>query len=180
MRCVLPLLALCALSSVSLRASDIFDITLSGTTLSGSGTLTTDGICSDCFPGLGLLSLTINIGINSGPAAFDIIDDFDTGAPPTEYDRSNNLLTYGRINSETGDSVLLTRSPFRAWSLSHGGMVEAIGGVSITPAATPEPPPLFLLMPIVAILVLRWRYPLFCRPVSSSPTPREEVVQPGN
>jgi hypothetical protein len=112
-------------------------------------------MCSDCFPGLGLLSLTINIGINSGPAAFDIIDDADAGL--TEYDRTNNLLLYARINSETGDGLGLTRSPFRTWVLIHGGMEEAPGGVSITPAATPEPRSLFLLMPIVAVLVLRWR-----------------------
>jgi hypothetical protein len=72
MRLLLPLVALCALSSVPLRA-DMFDITLSGTTLSGSGTFTTDGTCSLCkFPGFGLLSLTINIGPDSGADAFDL------------------------------------------------------------------------------------------------------------
>src|SRR5262245_29640471 len=64
MRFLLPLVALCAFSSAPLRASDLFDITLTGT--SGSGTLTTDGICAACEPGAGLLSLTINIGQDSG------------------------------------------------------------------------------------------------------------------
>ena len=71
MRIVLPLVALCALSSVPLKA-DMFDITLTGDpgSLSGDGTFTTDGICSVCFPGMGLLSVTINIGPDSGMNAF--------------------------------------------------------------------------------------------------------------
>jgi hypothetical protein len=67
MRFLLPLAALCALSSAPLRASDIFNITLTGElgSPSGSGTFTTDGIRVLCRPsglGGGLLSLTINIG----------------------------------------------------------------------------------------------------------------------
>jgi hypothetical protein len=74
MRFLRSLVALCALSSVPLRA-DMFNITLSGS-LSGSGTFTTDGTCVICMPsGLGLLSLTINIGPDSGTDAFDIRDD---------------------------------------------------------------------------------------------------------
>jgi hypothetical protein len=73
-RLLLPLLALCALSSAPLRASDIFDITLTGNpgSVSGNGTFTTDGICVFCRPDLGMLRLTINIGANTGMDAFDI------------------------------------------------------------------------------------------------------------
>ena len=64
MRLLLPLVALCTLSSVPLTA-DMFHITLSGTTLSGTGTFTTDGKCQMCLPGAGFLSLTIKIGSDS-------------------------------------------------------------------------------------------------------------------
>ena len=52
----------------------MLDITFAGS-LSGSGTFSTDGTCALCVPGAGLLSLTINIGPDSGTDAFDLSDD---------------------------------------------------------------------------------------------------------
>jgi hypothetical protein len=148
-RFALPLVALCALSSVPLRASDIFDITLTGT-LSGNGTFTTDGTCEICEPyGAGLLSLTIDIGRNSGPNAFDLIDDSLAAAA---YIRSENSLTYAAINSETDDIFDMTVS---LWSLTRVGMVDS-GTFSVT--EVPEPSSLFLLMPGVALVGLRLRH----------------------
>ena len=100
MRLLLPLVALCTLSSVPLTA-DMFHIALSGTTLSGSGTFTTDGTCQMCLPGAGFLSLTINIGSDSGTDAFDISDDA-LGAL-TLYERPTNTFAYQGTNSETND-----------------------------------------------------------------------------
>src|SRR5262245_54437973 len=105
MRFLLPLVALCALSSTPLRASDIFDITLSSPALSGSGTFTTDGICVFCTPGIGgLLSLTINIGLDSGTDAFDISDDGFIASLPF-YFRTFNAFGYVALNSETNDTL---------------------------------------------------------------------------
>jgi hypothetical protein len=154
MRCVLPLLALCALSSVPLRASDIFDMTLTGQ-LSGSGTFTTDGTCTVCMPGSGLLSLTVNIGPDSGTDAFDISDDH---LGPVFYQRGANFLFYSGTNSETGDVLNMVAEP-NNWALTGAnGSTLGTGTFSITPVVVPEPSSLFLLMPIVAIGGLRWRH----------------------
>jgi hypothetical protein len=151
MRFVLPLVALCALSSVPLRASDIFDITLTGG-LSGNGTLTTDGTCPNCIPVIGgLLSLTINIGPDSGADAFDITDD-NLGV--AEFFRTMRILTYSATNSETGD--MLHMFQFSTW-IWEGGGAGAAGTYSITPEV-PEPRSLVLLMPAVALVGLRVKY----------------------
>jgi hypothetical protein len=161
MRFLLPLVALCALSSAPLRAEVFYDITLTSVVggLSGSGTFTTDVQCGFCAPNSGLLSLTINIGPDSGAAAFDIIDD----QPGAEYIRDSNALFYiGRdtefaTNSETGDRFALSFAVpnSRTWELLRGTLVDT-GTYSVAPV--PEPRSLFLLMPIVAIVGLRWRH----------------------
>ena len=155
MRFLLPLVALCALSSVSLRASDIFDITFTGS-LSGSGTFTTDGTCSVCVDGgLGLLSLTINIGLDSGANAFDITDDLSSA----QYIRGPNSFGFQGVNSETLDKLTtgLVGSNPNGWQLSLlFGLPLGSGTFTVTPAAAaPEPSSLFLLMPIVVILGVR-------------------------
>jgi hypothetical protein len=104
------------------------------------------------FPGAGLLSLTINIGPDSGASAFDISDDFPG---PTIYNRPANNLLYIRINSETNDVLDMS---FNNWGLNRAGSVIGTGTYSITPAPVPEPSYLFLLMPIVALGGLRWRH----------------------
>jgi hypothetical protein len=153
MRLLLPLVALCALSSVPLRA-DLFDITLSGTTLSGSGTFTTDGTCSLCrFPGFGLLSVTINIGPDSRADAFDLSDD-GLGAL-TLYQRPGNTLAYQGTNSETNDFLDME---LNIWFLTRAGSTIGSGTYSVTPTPVPEPRSLFLLTPIVALGGLRLRH----------------------
>jgi hypothetical protein len=136
-----------------LRASDIFAITLTGNpgSPSGSGIFTTDGICGFCQPfSLGLLSLTINIGPDSGPNAFDISDDIFYQA---FYNRPANNLRYDAENSETNDILHMIEGN---WSLGVPGIVLGSGTYSVAPA--PEPRSLFLLMPIVALVGLRWRH----------------------
>ena len=155
MRLLLTLVALCSLSSVPLRA-DMFDITLTGNpgSPSGGGTFTTDGICMLCFPfpGAGLLSVTINIGPDSGASAFDISDD---GIGPKIYNRPANTFLYMGSNSETNDFLDMALND---WFLTRAGSSIGSGTYSITPAAAiPEPSYLFLLMPIVALGGLCWR-----------------------
>src|SRR5262245_34866671 len=95
-----------------------FDITLTGPLLSGNGTFSTDGTCAVCVPGAGLLSLTINIGPDTGAAAFDISDD---ALGPTAYSRAQNLLSYTGTNSETGDLLVIFSSRFSPWNLQLAG-----------------------------------------------------------
>ena len=149
MRLLLPLVALCTLSSVPLRA-DMLDIRLSGS-LSGSGTFTTNGTCQMCLPGAGFSSLTINIGSNSGTHAFDISDDA-LGAL-TLYQRPTNTLAYQGTNSETNDFLDME---LNIWFLTQAGSTIGSGTYSVTPV--PEPSYLFPLMPIVALVGLRWRH----------------------
>ena len=158
MRFLHTLVALCALSSVPLRA-DTFDITFNVLFggLTASGTFTTNGICGFCTPGSGLsqglLSLTINIGPDSGASAFDISDD---GIGPKIYNRPANTLLYMGSNSETNDFLDMALND---WFLTRAGSSIGSGTYSITPAAAiPEPSYLFLLMPIVALVGLHWRH----------------------
>ena len=148
MRLLLPLVALCTLSSVPLTA-DMFNITLSGTTLSGSGTFTTDGTCQMCLPSAGFLSLTINIGSDSGTHAFDISDD--ALGTLTLYQRPTNTLAYQGTNSETNDFLDME---LNIWFLTQAGSTIGSGTYSVAPV--PEPSYLFLLMPIVALVGLRY------------------------
>jgi hypothetical protein len=152
MRSLLSLVALCALSSVPLTA-DMFNITFLGS-LSGRGTFSTDGTCTLCqVPGFGLLNLTINIGTDSGTGAFDISDD---GLGLTLYQRPPNNLAYTGTNSETNDFLDMK---LNIWSLTRAGGTVGSGTFSVRPAASvPEPRSLFLLMPIVALVGLRWRH----------------------
>ena len=147
MRFLLPLVAICALSSVPLRA-DILNITFSGS-LSGNGTFSTDGTCTLCRPGFGLLSLTINIGPDSGADAFDLSDD-GLGAL-TLYQRPGNTLAYQGTNSETDDFLDME---LNIWFLTRAGSTIGSGTYSVTPTPVPEPRSLFLLMPIVALVLV--------------------------
>ena len=151
MRFLFPLVTLCALSSVPLRA-DTLNITFSGS-LSGSGTFSTDGTCTLCVPSAGLLSLAINIGPDSGTDAFDLSDD--GLGPLTLYQRSTNTLAYQGTNSETNDFLDME---LNIWSLSQAGSTIGSGTYSVMPAAAvPEPSSLFLLTAIVPLFSLRWR-----------------------
>jgi hypothetical protein len=154
MRLLLPLVALCVLASAPLRA-DMFDIRLTGNpgSPSGSGTFSTDGTCTLCTPGSGLLSLTVNIGPNSGMDAFDISDD--ALGTLTLYQRPANTLAYQGTNSETNDFLDME---LNIWFLSRAGSMIGLGTYSVTPvAAVPEPSYLFPLMPMVALVGLRLR-----------------------
>jgi hypothetical protein len=150
MRLLLPLVALCALASAPLRA-DMFHITLTGSP-SGSGTFSTDGTCALCTPGSGLLSLTVNIGPNSGTDAFDISDD--ALGTLTLYQRSANTLAYQGTNSETNDFLDME---LNIWFLTRAGSMIGSGTYSVTTAVVPEPSYLFPLIPMVALVGLRLR-----------------------
>ena len=152
MRLLLPLVALCALASAPLRA-DMFHITLTGSQ-SGSGAFSTDGTCTLCTPGSGLLSLTVNIVPNSGTDAFDISDD--ALGTLTLYQRSANTLAYQGTNSETNDFLDME---LNIWFLTRAGSMIGSGAYSVRPAAVvPEPSYLFPLIPMVALVGLRLRH----------------------
>jgi hypothetical protein len=151
MRFLLSLVAFCSLSSVSLRAG-MFDIKFSGS-LSGSGTFTTVGTCQICLPGDGLLSVTINIGLDSGTDAFDISDDHPGPIGPLYQPPPTNNLAYTAFNSETSD---LLDMELNIWSLFRAGSTIGSGTYSVTPV--PELNSLFLVMPFVALGGLRLRH----------------------
>jgi hypothetical protein len=130
----------------------MFDITFSGT-LSGSGTFTTDGTCQICLPGEGLLSLTINIGLDNGTDAFDFSDDRPGLIVPLYQPPPTNNLACTAVNCETSD---LLDMELNIWSLFRVGSTIGSGTYSVTPV--PEPSSLFLLMPFVALGGLRLRH----------------------
>ena len=104
-----------------------------------------------CLPGAGVLSLTINIGSDSGTDAFDISDDA-LGAL-TLYERPTNTFAYQGTNSETNDFLDME---LNIWFLTQGGSTIGSGTYSVTPI--PEPSYLFPLMPIAALVGQRWRH----------------------
>jgi hypothetical protein len=150
MRFLLPLVALWALASAPLRA-DMFHITLTGSQ-SGSGIFSTNATCTLCTPGSGLLSLTVNIGANSGTDAFDISDD--ALGTLTLYQRPTNTLAYQGTNSETNDFLDME---LNIWSLTRAGTMIGSGTYSVTAASVPEPSCLFPLIPMAALVGLRLR-----------------------
>ena len=150
MRFLLPLVALCALASAPLRA-DMFHITLTGSQ-SRSRTFSTDGTCTLCTPGSGFLSLTVNIGPNSGTDAFDIGDDGLGNL--TLYQRPTNTLAYQGTNSETNDFLDME---LNIWFLTRAGSMRGSATYSVTAAVVPEPSCLFPLIPMVALVSLRLR-----------------------
>jgi hypothetical protein len=84
--------------------------------------------------------------------AFDITDD---SVSLLLYQRPPNNFDYTGINSETGD---LLDMELNLWSLTRAGTVIGSGPFSALPVASaPEPGSLFLVMPVIALIGLRWR-----------------------
>ena len=139
----IPLLALLlALSAVA--SADSFQITFTGVG-SGTGQFTTDGVCTMCSPGAGLLTWLVEVGPDTGPNAFDITDD-GIATMTITYDRlTNSFDSIGTFNSENNDFFILHSN--LTWSLSSL-QGDFSGTYTVAPvASTPEPStllPLFL------------------------------------
>jgi hypothetical protein len=132
------LTVLIVLSAVA--KADSFQITFTGA--SGSGQFTTDGVCTMCSPGAGLLTWLVGVGPDTGPNAFDITDDGPATTTIT-YDRlTNTFSSIGTFNSENNDFFILFAS--HNWSLSSL-QGDFSGTYAVTPVGTPEPPVLLLL-----------------------------------
>jgi len=155
-RVVLPivfsaLLVLVCLVDVRFTAADELTLTFTGG-LSGTGSMTTDGICSVCTKGGGLLSLTINLGSFSGASAFDIVDDFvEFGCPC--YDRSSNSLDAPLWDLSESPGAQLVISPL-GWEISAVVGGQFLGTYAISPAiaAVPGPNTFALLVTAVGLL----------------------------
>jgi hypothetical protein len=150
----IPLLTLLIVLSGVAKA-DSFQITFSGTA-SGTGQFTTDGACTMCSPGAGLLTWLVGIGPDTGPNAFDITDDGPATATIT-YDRlTNSFSSVGTFNSENNDFFILMSND--TWSLSSLAG-DFSGTYTVTPVGTPEPSTLWLLFLSVLVLAGRmaWR-----------------------
>src|SRR5260370_7781071 len=102
---LLPLLVL-FLGFSAVAKADSFQITFAGNA-SGTGQFTTDGLCTMCSPGAGLLTWLVGIGPDTGPNAFDITDDGPATVTIT-YDRlTNSFSSIGTFNSENNDFFFL-------------------------------------------------------------------------
>ena len=143
-RVVLPIVLAALVAFVYLgdptRASaDEFKLTFTGD-LSGAGSMTTDGICSVCTKGAGLLSLTINLGSFSGASAFDIVDDFvEFGCPC--YDRSSNSLDAPLWDLSESPGAQLVISSQGSWEISAVVGGQFVGTYAISPVIAPVPGP---------------------------------------
>ena len=151
----IPLLALLlALSAVA--SADSFQITFTGVG-SGTGQFTTDGVCTMCSPGAGLLTWLVEVGPDTGPNAFDITDD-GIATMTITYDRlTNSFDSIGTFNSENNDFFILHST--LTWSLSSL-QGDFSGTYTVAPvASTPEPSTLLLLFLSALVLVgaIAWR-----------------------
>src|SRR5215831_12297496 len=154
---VLPIVFGALLVSVCLgdpvRASaDEFTLTFTGD-LSGTGSMTTDGSCSTCTKGGGLLSLTINLGSFSGASAFDIVDD-DLGFGGPAYSRSSNSLDAPLWDLSESPGAQLVISSRGSWEISAVVGGQFLGTYAISPAiaAVPEPNTFVLLVTAIGLL----------------------------
>jgi hypothetical protein len=144
---ILPLLVL-FLGISAVAKADSFQISFAGSA-SGSGQFTTDGVCTMCSPGAGLLTWVVGIGPDTGPNAFDIVDDGPATVTIT-YDRStNSLSSIGTFNSENNDFLIFYSD--LNWSLSSL-QGDFTGTYSVSPSGVPEPPTSVLLL--LAAMVL--------------------------
>jgi hypothetical protein len=148
LRSILLLSSLIVLSGVA--KADSFQITFNGNA-SGSGQFTTDGVCTMCSLGAGLLTWLVGIGPDTGPNAFDITDDGPATATIT-YDRlTNSFSSIGTFNSENNDFLIL----FPNFTLQG----DFSGTYVVTPVGTPEPSTLALLFLSALVLGagMAWR-----------------------
>jgi len=154
----IALFALLAVSGVTARA-DSFGITLTGNSgsPSGTGTFTTNGICTLCFDfGGGILGFSASLGSDTGAKAFDLADDF----PVLLFDRTTGSLAGSTdMDSETFD--VLTFTSGTNWQLVSG--FKTYSG-RYTIAALAEPSALAALAAMILGLVGwrawgRWKFP---------------------
>src|SRR5215467_14094412 len=146
------LLAFVCLVDVPFASADEFKLTFSGD-LSGTGSMTTDGICSACTKAGGLLSLTINLGSFSGASAFDIVDD-DLGFGGPAYNRSSNSLDAPLWDLSEVPGAQLVISSQGSWEVSAFVGGQFVGTYAISPvnAAAPESSTFVLLVAGVGLL----------------------------
>ena len=156
-RVVLPivfgtLLAFVCLGDPVRASADEFKLTFTGG-LSGTGSMTTDGICSTCTKTAGLLSLTINLGSFSGASAFDIVDD-DLGFGGPAYNRSSNSLDAPLWDLSESPGAQLVISSRGSWEISAvvGGQFVGVYVISPTIAPVPEPNSFVLLVTAIGLL----------------------------
>ena len=146
------LLAFVCLVDVPFASADEFKLTFTGD-LSGTGSMTTDGICSTCTKAGGLLSLTIDLGSFSGASAFDIVDD-DLGFGGPAYNRSSNSLDAPLWDLSESPGAQLVISSQGSWEVSAfvGGRFTGTYAISPAIAAVPEPNTFALLVTAVGLL----------------------------
>jgi hypothetical protein len=163
---------LVCLVDVRFAAADEFTLTFTGG-LSGTGSMTTDGICSTCTKGGGLLALTINLGSFSGASAFDIVDDFvEFGCPC--YDRSSNSLDAPLWDLSESPGAQLVISPQGSWEISAVVGGQFLGTYAISPAiaAVPEPSTFAVFVAGVGLLGFMIRGKTnFARTIKDTATP---------
>jgi hypothetical protein len=149
----LLLMAVFVLFSAVARA-DSFQITFTGNA-SGTGQFTTDGVCTMCSPTAGLLTWVAAVGPDTGPNAFDIVDDGPAIATITYNRLTNSFSSIGTFNSENHDFLILFSG--LNWSLSSL-QGDFSGTYTVTPVGVPEPPTsALLLVPAIALIGLSIR-----------------------
>jgi hypothetical protein len=147
------LLVLLILFSAIARA-DSFQITFTGNA-SGTAQFTTDGVCTMCSPTAGLLTWVAEVGPDTGPNAFDIVDDGPATISITYNRLTNSFSSIGTFNSENRDFLILF--PDLNWSLSSL-QGDFSGTYTVTPVGVPEPPAsALLLVPAIALIGLSIR-----------------------
>ena len=146
-RLLLSLVLFLGLSTAA--KADSFQIIFTGTA-TGTGQFTTDGSCTMCSPTAGLLTWVVSIPTDSGPDAFDIVDDGPATTKIT-YDRLTNTFTsIGTFNSENfGDFFNLFNN--NTWILSTANG-DFAGTYTVSPTGVPEPPTSVLLLSTIVLV----------------------------
>jgi hypothetical protein len=161
------ILAICL--SAGIAKADQFTITLSGSE-SGTGSLTT----SNCFSnGVCTLSqLTVSIGADSGPSAFDMADDTTCSPLYNTVDHSiDGNCHFNNSENTTDELFFFEGSP--DWQLNVNNQQAFSGTFTITPAV-PEPSSVLLLVSVVGMVGFLSR-----RTLARSSTSNRRASYPG-
>jgi hypothetical protein len=155
----IKILILFLLVGASSARADLFNITFLGD-FTGSGTITTDGACTLCAPGSGLLSLDLVLNLPSTSLVFDLKDDQIDSV--TYVPKFNDLEASAWQNSEYPDYNLFIDT-LEGQPVAHleAADTDYYGTADITAASVPEPGSAVLLLSAVVILGFHTRRKLF-------------------
>ena len=151
------LVLLLLLGASGARADTIYNITFtSGGLTVGTGTLSTDGSCTSCSRGAGLLSFTASFGASPNPNFISLSDFgssslyFDPG--PLAFEPFSGITNFPAVDTCPCYDLFFNESPGNTWETDLFGTGLYASGTYTIASAVPEPSSVILLATGVLLL----------------------------